>query len=40
VDVCGERLVAKLTEGAVRDLELAMGDRVYLIIKSQAFRRI
>ena len=40
VDVAGLSLVAKLTEGAVRELELEAGTAVYLIIKSQALRRI
>ena len=40
VDVAGDRFVAKLTRGAVRDLELRDGDRVYLILKSQALRRV
>jgi len=40
VDVGGDRLIAKLTEGAVRDLSLAPGSDVYLIIKSQALRRV
>jgi molybdate transport system ATP-binding protein len=40
VDVAGLCLVAKLTEGAVRELELEAGTAVYLIIKSQALRRI
>lgn len=40
VDVAGERIVAKLTGRAVAELELATGHQVYLIIKSQALRRI
>ncbi len=40
VDVAGDRLVAKLTEGAVHELGLEAGTPVYLIIKSQALRRI
>ena len=40
VDVMGERLVAKLTIGAVEELELLRGGEVYLIIKSQAIRRV
>jgi molybdopterin-binding protein len=40
VDVGTDRLIAKLTEGAVEDLCLAPGSGVYLIIKSQALRRI
>jgi len=40
VDVAGLCLVAKLTAGAVRELELEAGIDVYLIIKSQALRRI
>jgi molybdate transport system ATP-binding protein len=40
VDAEGERWVAKLTEGAVRELALDVGTDVYLIIKSQALRRI
>ena len=40
VDVGSDRLIAKLTERAVLDLQLATGPRVYLIIKSQALRRI
>ncbi len=35
-----ERLIAKLTGAAVRDLSLEIGTRVHLIIKSQALRRI
>lgn len=35
-----ERLIAKLTIGAVEELGLATGSDVYLIIKSQALRRI
>ena len=40
LDVQGEPLVAKLTEGAVRELALSRGAQVYLIMKSQALRRI
>jgi molybdate transport system ATP-binding protein len=40
VDVGEDRLIAKLTESAVEELELADGSDVYLIIKSQALRRI
>jgi molybdate transport system ATP-binding protein len=40
VDVGADRLTAKLTEGAVEDLCLTPGSDVYLIIKSQALRRI
>ena len=40
VDVMGERLVAKLTTGAVEELGLLRGGEVYLIIKSQAIRRV
>ena len=40
VDVTGERLVAKLTAHAVSDLSLRPGSNVYLIIKSQALRRV
>lgn len=40
VDVGGDRLIAKLTEAAVEDLSLAPMSSVYLIIKSQALRRI
>jgi len=40
IDVMGERLVAKLTIGAVEELELVRGGEVYLIIKSQAIRRV
>jgi molybdate transport system ATP-binding protein len=40
VDVGADRLTAKLTEGAVEDLRLVPGSSVYLIIKSQALRRI
>jgi len=36
----GERLVAKLTIGAVEELGLLRGGEVYLIIKSQAIRRV
>jgi molybdate transport system ATP-binding protein len=35
-----EQLIAKLTVGAVAELGLATGSAVYLIIKSQALRRI
>ncbi|HEB88233.1 MAG TPA: ATP-binding cassette domain-containing protein [Deltaproteobacteria bacterium] len=35
-----ERLIAKLTGAAVRDLSLEPGMRVHLIIKSQALRRV
>ena len=40
VDVGADRLIAKLTEAAVEDLSLAPGSSVYLIIKSQALRRV
>ncbi len=40
VDVGDDRLVAKLTQAAVDELALAAGVDVYLIIKSQALRRI
>jgi molybdate transport system ATP-binding protein len=40
VDVGGDRLIAKLTGRAVLELQLAPGSDVYLIIKSQALRRI
>jgi molybdate transport system ATP-binding protein len=40
VDVGADRLIAKLTDRAVEDLGLAPGRSVYLIIKSQALRRI
>jgi len=40
VAVGNDRLVARLTESAVRDLGLRPGLDVYLIIKSQALRRI
>jgi molybdate transport system ATP-binding protein len=40
VDVGTDRLIAKLTEGAVEDLSLTPGTSVYLIIKSQALRRV
>ena len=40
VDVGADRLIAKLTEAAVEDLSLAPTSSVYLIIKSQALRRI
>lgn len=40
VGVGSERLTAKLTAEAVRELELGVGRGVYLIIKSQALRRI
>lgn len=40
VDVGADRLIAKLTEKAVLDLCLAPGSNVYLIIKSQALRRV
>lgn len=40
VQVGGDRLAAKLTASAVRDLELEAGSAVYLIIKSQALRRL
>lgn len=40
VDVGADRLIAKLTEGAVEDLSLTSGTSVYLIIKSQALRRV
>jgi molybdate transport system ATP-binding protein len=40
IDVMGDRLVAKLTSGAVDELELLRGGEVYLIIKSQAIRRV
>ena len=39
-EVATERLIAKLTDAAVRDLSLASGTRVHLIIKSQALHRI
>jgi len=40
VELGGEPMIAKLTIGAVEDLGLATGSEVYLIIKSQALRRI
>jgi molybdate transport system ATP-binding protein len=40
VELGGEKMIAKLTIGAVEDLALANGSEVYLIIKSQALRRI
>jgi molybdopterin-binding protein len=40
VDVGADRLIAKLTAGAVEDLSLTSGSDVFLIIKSQALRRI
>jgi molybdate transport system ATP-binding protein len=40
VDVGAERLIAKLTAEAVEDLSLTSGSDVFLIIKSQALRRI
>ncbi len=39
-DVGSDRLTAKLTAGAVEELDLSPGSDVYLIIKSQALRRI
>ena len=36
----GEPLVAKLTAGAARELGLAPGVRVHLVIKAQALRRL
>ncbi|MAG29536.1 MAG: molybdenum ABC transporter ATP-binding protein [Deltaproteobacteria bacterium] len=40
VDVGSERLISKLTQRAVAELDLEPGTDVYLIIKSQALRRI
>jgi molybdate transport system ATP-binding protein len=40
VDAGADRLIAKLTRGAVDELALCEGAEVYLIIKSQALRRI
>jgi molybdate transport system ATP-binding protein len=40
VDAQRERLIAKLTSRAVSDLSLTSGSKVYLIIKSQALRRL
>jgi molybdate transport system ATP-binding protein len=40
VAVGEERMVARLTESAVRDLALKPGLDVYLILKSQALRRV
>ena len=40
VDAGRDRLIAKLTRGAVDELALCEGAEVYLIIKSQALRRI
>ncbi|MFP6654225.1 MAG: ATP-binding cassette domain-containing protein, partial [Myxococcota bacterium] len=40
VEIGRERLIARLTASAVQDLALATGSQVYLIIKSQALRRI
>jgi len=40
VELEGDRLIAKLTAGAVDALRLAVDSSVYLIIKSQALRRI
>lgn len=36
----GDRLVAKVTPGAVDQLELLPGDRIYAVIKAQALRRL
>ena len=36
----GERLVAKLTVGAVERLGLRPGSQVHALIKAQALRRI
>jgi molybdopterin-binding protein len=35
-----EDLVAKLTAGAARELGLAAGTAVHLVIKAQALRRL
>ncbi len=40
VEVGREPVIAKLTSGAVEDLDLTAGSEVYLIIKSQALRRV
>ena len=40
VDVEGEPIVARLTEAALNDLSLREGTPVYLIVKSQALRRV
>ena len=40
VDVSGEPIIAKLTPAATRELGLAPGTDVHLIVKSQALRRI
>jgi molybdate transport system ATP-binding protein len=40
VQAAGDRLTAKLTAEAVQELELRIGTPVYLVIKSQALRRI
>ena len=40
VEASGEALVAKLTAGAARELELAPGREVHLVIKAQALRRL
>jgi molybdate transport system ATP-binding protein len=40
VELGRERLIARLTASAVEDLALTAGSQVYLIIKSQALRRI
>jgi molybdate transport system ATP-binding protein len=40
VEVGRDLLIARLTVGATQDLQLATGSNVYLIIKSQALRRI
>lgn len=34
------RIASKITPGAVRDLDLKTGQEVYLVIKSQALRRV
>jgi len=34
LDVAGQRLVASVTKEAVKDLELAQGDRVTAVIKA------
>ena len=40
VDAGGERLVSRVTAGAAEELGLEAGGSVYLIVKSQALRRV
>ena len=40
VEASGERLIAKLTAAATRELGLAPGHDVHLVIKAQALRRV